>query len=177
MNQQCLIGDNSNTGIRLDPMPGVLYLNEATQAECPGNISRVRYCYHNSPNTSTNSTRAEIAVYRRRWIIYNRISQVFTTSGNTPFNYSQGLVCEYVNLGMAITVKRGDVFGVCLPNQGVNEVLPIVSESSGSLSTLPCQNQPPDSFNRFSLSVLSNARLHIYADLSKNTCHYLVHAW
>ncbi len=173
MSADCPIGSNGvpTAGTAHQPTPGVFYLDQENTAQCTGTIRRIRYCYYsNFANTSTESFEVRVSLYRRRAIRFNRESDEFVIRKSAPQSGGSmpGLVCEYLDLGMEVEVQERDVFGVCIPNSGANEALPIFSEVTGaSLSTEQCDSEPPNSVRRPDLSTLNNVVLHIYADTSK----------
>lgn len=172
-NLECSIGVDTDVqgAIQHDSAAGqgVFYLDRGNTAGCSGQVERIKYCYHSQLGVSTNTTEAQFSIYRRRGFIYIRVSDVFRIRNHLPFETSNELQCEYLELEMAVQVEEGDAFGICLPNSGGNEVLSILSESSGgTLNTLPCDVVPQDNFFRFALSESSDVRLHLYAITSKN---------
>ena len=172
--EACPIGDSSLTGTPRDPdtIPGQFYWSEALEASCPGTITRVRYCYHNSPDLPLNSALARFSFYRRNTFQFSRIvgSGEFTIRNTVPFTGSSELVCDHLELGTTVEIGPRDVIGVCLPPEEDDVALPILSDAAdgNTLFTLPCSGQPLDTFFRGSFTSIRNARLHLFADAGKD---------
>ncbi len=174
MTRGCPIGEDSISGTPRNRETGVFYLSVGSEgAECTGTVSRIKYCYHNSPSLSTNMAEARMAIYRRQgFLTVNRVSDEFTITNRVPFNGTSGLVCEYLELQAPVFVEESDLFGVCVFSARSAETLPVVSGASeGSyLRVSSCDAQSIDSTSLFSFSFMDKLTLHLSADIAAGKC-------
>ena len=162
----CSIGDGSEVGDIREPVSGFFYLDLINTALCDSfSVSRIKYCYHNSPTLSQNIVEAQVAIYRRANTVYSNISDVFIVTNNMSASISSGLVCEYLHLETPIEVEAGDMIGVCFPSVGESEPLPMMSHfTGGTLSASSCGAGPVDSSSsRFRFPV-NDVKLHLHAE-------------
>ena len=165
----CLIGssDVAAPTFSPEPAPGTFYMDQINVAQCTGTISKIRYCYHNSPMLMNASLEARVSLYRRMGFFrFVRVSDVFVIRNN--IRDQSGLVCENLNLETEVEVREQDMFGLCIPSSSENKVLPLFSESTDTnLMTTPCNSESVDRVRVFDLTTLTDTAFHVYADTSK----------
>lgn len=157
------------------------YINLNRPASCSGTVSSFSYCYYRPDNvTNDHDYTFKFAVYRKQTFLdrYSRVSPVNVVSRKgsnlNAFNCSQ-----YTPV-VPITVKAGDVLGICIINSSGNgnEGLTIVSKEishpttlflTASSPDLCANNEIPDGFQLSSLTESSDTVLHLYADIGNKS--------
>ena len=152
-----------------------LYLNAANPAPCNGSVVSWTYCYY-SPREPEGVYEASFAIFRliniRGIDLYLRPqrSPVFTISINGR-SHVNGFTCTTFNPEQNVTIREGDIIGVCL--RGVEEEeeeseFTLVSrtlDEQDKLIFADCGNGVPRFVIERSVSIIRNRLLHLSAEI------------